>query len=95
MKSKTVLSVGFVAAMVLCLLPEVALAGGGLQKVEGVLNNVVSWLGHIAAVVCTIVVIFKGFQIWFGRATWSDAGQVILGCLAIAGAAEIALWFFG
>jgi type IV secretory pathway VirB2 component (pilin) len=87
--------IGLALALVFMVAPEVVLAGtGGLAKADSVLSNIITWLTHIAAAACTIVVMYKGYQVWAGTANWNDAVKVIIGAILIAGGAEISNFLF-
>ena len=70
-------------------------AGGGLAKTKGFLDTIQEYLGHvIAAGAMTIAFIIVGYKIGFGKGDWSECIKPVLGCLLIAGAAEIVQLFF-
>lgn len=84
-----------------CLLVMVALAffffpadlfgaSGGLEKVNTLLENVISWLKYAAVAVVTIAIFVVGYKILFGGQSIRECAPIIIGAIIIASAAAIA-----
>lgn len=65
-------------------------ASGGLEKVNTLLENVVSWLKYAAVAVVTIAIFVVGYKVLFGGQTIRECAPIIIGAVLIASAAAIA-----
>lgn len=69
--------------------------GGGLQKVNTVIDNVQTALRTISIGVVTIAVMVVGYKLLFSQTDLREAGKIVGGALAIGAAAEIARFLLG
>lgn len=73
----------------LSILPVFALAEG-LEKVNTLMEKVISVLHGAAILTATAAFMWVGYKYLFGGATLRELGPVIVGAVLIAAAAEIA-----
>ncbi|MDR0761771.1 MAG: TrbC/VirB2 family protein [Campylobacteraceae bacterium] len=87
----TVLTKVFVAVL-FCgfLLPDFALAQMELNTVQGTLENILTALRALSMVTVTIAILYVGYKVLFGGATFKELMPVIIGAIVIASCAEIA-----
>ncbi|MDR1976535.1 MAG: TrbC/VirB2 family protein [Campylobacteraceae bacterium] len=79
----------FVAVLICSfLLPDVALAQ--LGNVQGNLAGLLGALRGLSVVTVTIAIIYIGYKILFGGATFKELMPTIIGALIIASCSEIA-----
>ena len=86
-------SIGVVAVFclfILAVVMEPALAAGGLEKVEGFMDNILKVMTGVSLVIVTIALIWAGYKFLFKHADIMEAAKILGGGLLIGGAAEIA-----
>lgn len=69
--------------------------GGGLQKVNTVIDNVQTGLRTISIGVVTIAVMVVGYKLLFAQTDIREIGKIIGGALLIGAAAELARFLLG
>lgn len=72
-----------------------ATGGGGLQKVDQFMANVLAVLRGVSITVVTIAIIWAGYKFLFKHADLSEVGKILGGGLLIGGAAELAGFLLG
>jgi len=70
--------------------PAFAQAGGGVDKVNTFMNNVLSILRGISIATVTIAIIWAGYKFLFKHADIKEVAMILAGGLLIGGAAELA-----
>lgn len=70
-------------------------AGGGLQKVNTFMDNVLTVLRGVSITVVTIAIIWAGYKFLFKHADLGEVGKILGGGLLIGGAAELAGFLLG
>ena len=64
------------------------------EAATGVLNKVKAWLLVVGVVIVTLALMFVGFRMMFGAATFKDVAPVFWGGILVGGGAAIASMFF-
>ena len=80
----------FVGIALMAAEPAFAQSGGGLDKVNVFVENVLIILRGISIGVVTVAIMWAGYKFLFTRADIAEAGKILAGGLLIGGAAELA-----
>jgi type IV secretory pathway VirB2 component (pilin) len=67
----------------------------GLTKVNTLMDNIVTLLRSVSIAAVTIAVMFVGYKMIFMQSSFKDCIPVVLGCLLIGGASELAIFLLG
>lgn len=70
-------------------------SGGGVQKVNTFLQNILAVLNGASIAVVTIAIIWAGYKFLFRNADMKECLMIVLGGLLIGGAAELAGYLLG
>jgi len=93
MKRVTVLSA--IALLALLAVEPAFAAGGGLDKVNTFVQNVLAVLQGIAIAVVTCAIMWAGYKFLFKHADIAEVGKILGGGLLVGGAAELAAYLLG
>ena len=77
------------------LLPDMAHAAGGLDKVNAFMENIKSVLSGAAIVTVSVAVMVVGYKVIFTQWDARECGKILMGGLFIGGGAEIAGYLVG
>lgn len=88
MKSVKHISTRFITAFLLMFLFSAAVSAEGFEKVNTMLNTVISGLHTIAIATATLAGLWVGFKVLFDGAALRDMKNVIIGAAIIIGIAE-------
>lgn len=69
--------------------------GGGVQKVNTFLQNILAVLNGASIAVVTIAIIWAGYKFLFRNADMKECLMIVGGGLLIGGAAELASYLLG
>ncbi len=81
--------------LALLVLQNIAMAKGGLEKVQEVANTFQVGLAAAAITIVTIAFMWVGFKMIFRGARFEDVALVAIGGIVIGGAAGFASLFVG
>lgn len=84
-----------VVATLTLIAAEPAFAQGGLEKVNGFVENILVVLRGISIGVVTVAIMWAGYKFLFKQADLAEAGKILAGGLLIGGAAELAGYLLG
>lgn len=79
--------------MMLCtafLMAEPAFAAGGTSGISSFLNTIATVLTSVGVITITIAIMWAGYKIAFGGATFREMGPVLIGGALVGSAAWIA-----
>lgn len=93
-QSKT-LAISLLVASVAMLVAEPALAAGGLQKVDGLIESILSEMHVISIGIVTIAIMWAGYRFTFKSAGMNEIIMIVGGAILIGGAGEFANWMLG
>jgi type IV secretory pathway VirB2 component (pilin) len=64
----------------------------GLEKVNTVMDNIVTVLRSVSIAAVTIAIMVLGYKLLFGTGNIRECLPLVGGCLLIGGASEFAIW---
>ncbi|MEC6817172.1 TrbC/VirB2 family protein [Photobacterium toruni] len=84
-----------IIATCMMLFPDMAHAAGGLDKINGFMENLKGILSGAAIVTVTVAVMWVGYKVVFTEWDARECGKILMGGLFIGGGAEIAGYLVG